>query len=70
MKRVVLIVGGLLVITIVVVNSCATTHVSIGPSAPGQFVSTCITCHSDSDLLEAVAEEPEKDVSEVTSGEG
>ena len=70
MKRVFLIVGGLLVITIVVINSCATTQLSIGPSEPGQFVSTCITCHSDSDLLEAVAVEPEKEVSEVTSGEG
>ena len=70
MKRVLLIVGGLLVITILIINSCTTTHMSIGPSKPGQFISTCVTCHSDSELLQAVAEEPEKEVSEVTSGEG
>jgi len=70
MKRVFLIVGGLLIITVLITSSCATTQMSVGPSVPGQFISSCITCHSDSDLLKAVAEEPEKEVSEVTSGEG
>ncbi|HEY41422.1 MAG TPA: hypothetical protein G4O18_06140 [Dehalococcoidia bacterium] len=66
MKRVSFAVVGLALLAALVLSGCA---VSPGPPA-GEEVSTCVTCHSDKDLLQETASVVEEEVSEATSGEG
>ena len=66
MKKLVFIVAGVLFLVLPVVAGCAPPS---GPP-PGEEVSTCVTCHSDKDLLKQTASVVEEDKSEATSGEG
>lgn len=67
MKKLLLVGIGILFLLLVVVAGCT----SMDKPAPGEEVSTCVTCHSDKDLLKVVANpEPEEQKSEAISGEG
>ena len=66
MKKLVFIVVGALFLALLTAAGCAPPS---GP-APGEEVSTCVTCHSDKDLLKEVATPEEEEKSEETSGEG
>ena len=75
LKRLAVIVAGLLAIALFVVNGLIEKEpiIPIVPT-PGEgvaVVSSCITCHTDEELLKRVAtQEPEEEKSEATSGEG
>jgi len=71
MKRLVLAIGIILVLVALVTIGC-TNKGLIGPSpgAEPEVVSTCVTCHTDKDILQEVATTVEEVTSEATSGEG
>jgi hypothetical protein len=70
MKRLVLLTAGLLLmvslIVALVVAGCASPSVP----APGEEVSSCVTCHTNKDLLKQTTTVVEEATSEATSGEG
>ena len=67
MKRLALAVIALLVIVTLAAAGCAEKEQVPAP----EVVSSCVTCHSDKDILkEVAAPEPEEVHSEATSGEG
>lgn len=66
MKRILFTVVSLVLLTALMLAGCA---VPPGPPA-GEEVSTCVTCHSDKDLLQETVSPVEEEVSEATSGEG
>jgi hypothetical protein len=66
MKKLVFIVAGVLVLTLLIAVGCT----SISEPAPGEEVSTCVKCHTDKDLLKQTAYVVEEEKSEATSGEG
>ena len=66
MKRILFTVVSLVLLTALVLSGCA---VALGPPA-GEEVSTCVTCHTDKDLLQETVSAVEEAVSEATSGEG
>jgi len=72
MKILVMAVTVIVLLVVFAALGC-TNRELIGPS-PGtepEVVSTCVTCHTDKDLLKEVAtSEPEEVKSEATSGEG
>ncbi|MFC1914063.1 hypothetical protein ACFLXF_02180 [Chloroflexota bacterium] len=72
MKRLVLVVGIILVLVALVAIGCTNKDlVSPSPETGQEVVSTCIGCHTDKDTLKEVASlEPEEAKSEATSGEG
>jgi len=72
MKRLALAVIALLVIVILAAAGCAEKEsASLLPEDGQEVVSTCVTCHTDKDILKEVATpEPEEVHSEATSGEG
>ena len=67
MKRLVFAVGGIVLLTALVAAGCGVT---LFRPAPGVVVSSCVTCHSDKDLLKQTAAPLEEEKSEATSGEG
>jgi len=71
MKRLVLVVGIILVLVALVAIGCTNKDL-VGPSpeAGQEVVSTCVTCHTDKDTLKEVASPEEEAKSEATSGEG
>ena len=72
MKRLVLATGIILVLVALVAIGCTNKDL-VGPSpeAGQEVVSSCVTCHTDKDILKEVATlEPEEAKSEATSGEG
>ena len=67
MKRLVLVVILILVLVALAAVGCAEKE----PSDQQEIVSSCVTCHTDKDILKEVATpEPEEAKSEATSGEG
>ena len=72
MKRLVLAVIALLVIVTFAAAGCAEKEsASLLPEDGQEAVSSCVTCHTDKDILkEVAAPEPEEMKSEATSGEG
>ena len=52
--------------------SCTNRNMAgLSPDTGQEIVSSCVSCHTDKALLKEVASpEPEKEVSEATSGEG
>ena len=67
MKKLAFIGVGMLFLVLLIAAGCA----SVSEPAPGEEVSTCVTCHSNKDLLKEVATpELEEQASEATSGEG
>jgi hypothetical protein len=65
MKRFVLLVSGLLLVIPMLSAGC--TH-EVPPET--EVVSSCVSCHSDKDLLKEVASPEEEATSEETTGEG
>ena len=67
MKRLVLAVMVILVLVVLAAAGCAEKEQGPAP----EVVSSCVTCHTDKDILkEVAATEPEEEKSEATSGEG
>jgi hypothetical protein len=65
MKRLALLVGGLLLVMLLVAAGCA--HKALPEE---EVVSSCVSCHSDKDLLKQTATPVKEETSEATSGEG
>ena len=71
MKRLVTAVVVILVLVALVTIGCTNKYL-VGPSPEGEqeVVSTCVTCHTDKDILKELATEEEAAESEETTGEG
>ena len=70
MKRLLLAIVGMLIIVPVLASGCAAKAPATLTPAEEVTGRSCATCHTDKNLLKEVATEPEKTVSEETSGEG
>jgi len=71
MKRLALVVIGVLITISLVAAGCADIEPAAGIILEdGTVVSSCVSCHTDKDLLKEVATEPEEAESEATTGEG
>ena len=70
MKIVISVVALALILVSVAVAGCAESEPAGITLEDGSVVSSCVSCHTDKDLLKEVAEEPEEEVSGETSGEG
>jgi len=72
MKRLALAVIALLAIVTLAAAGCAEKEsAGLLPEDGQEVVSTCVTCHTDKDVLKEVATaEPEEAKSEATTGEG
>jgi len=68
MKRLVFTVIGVLIIVLLVAVGCEEEGVGPPPEEGEELVSSCVTCHSDKDILKELAVEPE--VVEEAEGEG
>jgi hypothetical protein len=65
MKRLALLVSGLLLVIPILAAGC--TH-EVPPETG--VASSCVSCHSDKDLLKQTATPVKEETSEATSGEG
>ena len=70
MKRLVLAVIALLVIVTLAAVGCAEKEPQVTPEEGKEIVSSCVTCHTDKDILQEVATPEEEVHSEATTGEG
>jgi len=70
MKRLVLAIIILIVLVTTAAIGCAEKEPTVTPEEGEAVVSSCVSCHSDKDLLKEVASPEEEEVSEATSGEG
>ena len=67
MKRLVIAVIVILTLVALAAAGCAEKETQPAP----EVVSSCVTCHTDKDILkEVAAPEPEEAKSEATTGEG
>ncbi len=66
MKRLFLLAAGLLFLILLSASGC--TEDTISPSPGAEVSSSCVTCHTDKELLQQLAVE-EEGVSEETTGE-
>ena len=70
-KRSVLAAALMMVLVMLIGTGCAQKEAAVTPPEGEEVVSSCVSCHSDKDLLKEVASpEPEEEKSEATSGEG
>ena len=71
MKRLVLVVAVTIVLVALAAAGCAQKEAAVTPPEGKEVVSSCVSCHSDKDLLkEAASPQPKEEKSEATSGEG
>ena len=72
MKKLVTALTVILVLVVSAVIGCTNTNmIGLPPGAGEEFVSSCVSCHTDKALLKEVASpEHVEEVSEATSGEG
>jgi cytochrome c553 len=70
MKRLVLAFTLILVLVALAAAGCAEKEAAVSPPEGEEVVSSCVSCHTDKDLLKEVATPEEKEESEATSGEG
>jgi len=71
MKRLVLVAAVMVVLVALAAAGCAQKEAEVTPSEGKEVVSSCVSCHSDKDLLkEAASPQPKEEKSEATSGEG
>ncbi len=70
MKRLVLAVVVILVLMTLGTIGCAEEEPAVTPEEGVETVSSCVSCHSDEDLLKEVATPEEGETSEETTGEG
>jgi len=70
MKKIISAVTLVIVLVSLLVIGCGEEEPSGMVLEDGTVVSSCEGCHTDKDLLKELAEEPEAEASEETSGEG
>ena len=72
MKKIIFSAIGVLILVSLVAAGCAKQEpTGLTPGEGEAVVSSCVTCHTDKDLLkEMAAPEPVEEKSEATSGEG
>ena len=70
MKRLALAVVVMLVLATLAATGCAEEELAVTPVEGQEVVSSCVSCHSDKDLLKEIASPEEEEKSEATSGEG
>lgn len=71
MKRLVTAVATILVVAMLAAGGCTNKSlVSPAPESEQEIVSSCVTCHTDKDILKEVATTEEKAKSAETTGEG
>ncbi|MFC1928576.1 hypothetical protein ACFLXK_03100 [Chloroflexota bacterium] len=71
MKRLVLAVVLILILVTLGTAGCAEKELTVTPPGEGEeIVSSCVSCHSDKELLKEVVSPEEEEKSEATSGEG
>ena len=71
MKRLVIAVTVILVLVALVTIGCTNKElVTPSPETEQEVVSSCVTCHTDKDILKEVATTEETAKSEATIGEG
>ena len=71
MKRLVAVIAGILLLVAPVAAGCAEEEPAVTPGEGEEVVSSCVSCHTDKDLLKEVASpEAEEVKSEATTGEG
>ena len=68
MRRLLLLTTGVLLLIALAASGCTQDLVSPVPGA--QIASSCVTCHSDKELLQELAVEEEEPESGETTGEG
>jgi len=70
-KRFALAAALMMVLVMLIGTGCAQKEAAVTAPEGEEIVSSCVSCHSDKDLLKEVASpEPEEEKSEATSGEG
>ena len=69
MKRLVAAVFTIIVLLALGAVGCAEEEPTVPPEGE-EIVSSCVSCHTDKDLLKEVATPEEAETSEATSGEG
>ena len=70
MKRLALTISALLVLAALTITGCADSGSSLVPGEGEEAVNSCVTCHTDKEILKAVAAPEVEETSESTSGEG
>jgi hypothetical protein len=70
MKRLVFVVVVILVLVTLGAAGCAEEEPTVTSEEGVEVLSSCVSCHSDEDLLKEVATPEEKETSEETTGEG
>ncbi|MGB2584435.1 MAG: hypothetical protein WBC89_09845 [Dehalococcoidia bacterium] len=68
MKRLFLLAAGLLFLILLSASGC--TEDTVSPIPGAEVSSSCVTCHTDKELLQQLAVEEEEEGSEQTTGEG
>lgn len=70
-KRFWLLAAVMMVVVMLIAAGCAQKEAAVTPPEGKEVVSSCVSCHSDKDLLkEAASPQPKEEKSEATSGEG
>jgi hypothetical protein len=69
MKRLIIAVIAFLGLSALVVIGC-TNKALVGPSPEEEVVNSCVSCHTDKDILKELATEEEVVTSAETTGEG
>ena len=70
MKRLVLAVFLILTLVTIGAAGCAEEEPAVTPEEVEEVVSSCVGCHSNKEVLQAVASPEEREESEATTGEG
>ena len=70
MKKLLLAVPIILLLVTIVATGCGEKEPPVIPEEGEEVVSSCVSCHTNKDLLKEVAKPEEELKSEATSGEG
>jgi hypothetical protein len=71
MKKLVMAVAAIVGLLALVAVGCTNKNlVGLSPDAGQEVISSCVTCHTDKDILQETATEEEAIKSEETTGEG
>jgi hypothetical protein len=71
MKRLVVATAALILVLVAIAACGCTEQEPAAPPVEGELVaSSCVSCHSDKDLLKEIASPEEEEESEATTGEG
>jgi len=64
------LIGFVILVSLVITGCTGEKTISKIPEGQEETASSCVTCHTDEELLKSVASVPEEEKSEATSGEG